>query len=132
MPVQIVFVIIDLMLIKLRNLRAGYGGSEVLKNLSLFSNQDESVVLIGPNGAGKSMVLKSIMGLAEKKTARFFGKVIQFPISPRGYEAKRVGFCRRRRARPSRQRESSLGILAVAERHSFVCNLDLREHLDLC
>lgn len=51
-------------MLELKNIRAGYGNSEVLKGVSLAAGKGEIVALIGPNGAGKSTVLKSIMNLA--------------------------------------------------------------------
>jgi branched-chain amino acid transport system ATP-binding protein len=42
---------------------AGYGGLEVLHDVSLYVAQHEMVAIIGPNGAGKSTVLKAVIGL---------------------------------------------------------------------
>ena len=54
------------MLLEIKDLKAGYGGLQVLRGLSLEVREGESVALIGPNGAGKSTVLKSVMGLTTK------------------------------------------------------------------
>ncbi|HEX3899639.1 MAG TPA: ATP-binding cassette domain-containing protein [Mycobacteriales bacterium] len=41
---------------------AGYGGTDVLRGVSLTVRQGECVGIIGPNGAGKSTLLKVISG----------------------------------------------------------------------
>jgi len=51
------------MLLQVKNLTAGYGKNEVLRDLSISVNSADVIALIGPNGAGKSTVLKSIVGL---------------------------------------------------------------------
>jgi len=50
-------------LLKIENVRAGYGGSEVLHSISLEARNGEITILIGPNGAGKTTLLKTIIGL---------------------------------------------------------------------
>lgn len=49
--------------LELKNLKAGYGQTEILHDLSMYVNQDEIVAIIGPNGAGKSTAMKSVLGL---------------------------------------------------------------------
>ena len=49
--------------LSLNKLRAGYGQTEILHDLSLHVNANEIVALIGPNGAGKSTAMKSVLGL---------------------------------------------------------------------
>jgi branched-chain amino acid transport system ATP-binding protein len=49
--------------LSLNNLRAGYGQTEILHDLSMHVNANEIVALIGPNGAGKSTAMKSVLGL---------------------------------------------------------------------
>jgi ABC-type branched-subunit amino acid transport system ATPase component/ABC-type branched-subunit amino acid transport system permease subunit len=43
-------------------LRAGYGGSVVLEDLSLVVHEGEAVALLGRNGAGKTTTLRAITG----------------------------------------------------------------------
>jgi len=49
--------------LRIRNLRSGYGSLEVIKGISLHVERGEIVALIGANGAGKSSLLASIVGL---------------------------------------------------------------------
>ena len=51
------------MLLKVRNLRCGYGSLEVVRGVSLPVCAGEIVGLLGANGAGKSSLLKSLAGL---------------------------------------------------------------------
>lgn len=50
-------------LLELRNVHAGYGHVEVLRDIDLTVAAGEMVTLIGANGAGKSTLLKAIVGL---------------------------------------------------------------------
>lgn len=52
-------------MLKVRNLRSGYHGLEVIKGVSLHVNSGEIVTLIGANGAGKSTLLKTLAGLLQ-------------------------------------------------------------------
>lgn len=51
------------MLLKVRNLRCGYGSLEVVRGVSLHVCAGEIVGLLGANGAGKSSLLKALAGL---------------------------------------------------------------------
>ena len=50
--------------LEVRDVRAGYGGSDVLRGVSLRAAAGERLVLTGPSGAGKSTLLRAIVGLA--------------------------------------------------------------------
>lgn len=50
------------MLLEVKNLNAGYGFLQILREVSIQVNEAEYVCLVGPNGAGKSTLLKAIAG----------------------------------------------------------------------
>ncbi|SDH70868.1 ABC transporter ATP-binding protein [Variovorax sp. OV700] len=50
-------------MLKLRDICAGYGKSEVLRGVSLDVKKGEVVTLVGANGAGKTTTLKALCGL---------------------------------------------------------------------
>ena len=51
------------MLLEVKNLNAGYGYLQILRDVSLAIDQGEYVCIVGPNGAGKSTTMKTIAGL---------------------------------------------------------------------
>ena len=57
-------------MLKVTNLRAGYGKVDVLHGITLEVNASECVALVGANGAGKSTTLKCICGLIEARAGR--------------------------------------------------------------
>jgi ABC-type branched-subunit amino acid transport system ATPase component len=46
-----------------RGITSGYGGSPVIRDISIAVGPGEVVAIIGPNGAGKSTLLKSLVGI---------------------------------------------------------------------
>jgi len=66
-------------LLEIDNLNAGYGDVGVLRNISLTIEQGEIVALVGSNGAGKSTLLKTISGLLIPASGRivYSGEEIQ-------------------------------------------------------
>ncbi len=50
-------------MIELRNVSAGYGGKNVIRDISLTLQPGNVTVIIGPNGCGKSTLLKTITGI---------------------------------------------------------------------
>lgn len=65
-------------MLKVTDLAAGYGGSQVLHSLSLYVDDGEVVVVLGPNGHGKTTLLRAISGLIRPTEGRieFDGHVI--------------------------------------------------------
>lgn len=55
-------------MLKVTDLRAGYGNVDVLHGITLEVNASECVALVGANGAGKSTTLKCICGLIEARS----------------------------------------------------------------
>jgi branched-chain amino acid transport system ATP-binding protein len=52
-------------MLRVRNLRAGYGNVEALRGVSLHVDAGEIVTIIGANGAGKSSLLNAIAGIVK-------------------------------------------------------------------
>jgi branched-chain amino acid transport system ATP-binding protein len=50
-------------LLRIQNLRAGYGRAEVLHGVDLHAEKGSVITVIGPNGAGKSTLLNTLMGI---------------------------------------------------------------------
>ena len=67
-------------MLRIRNLRAGYDGLEVLHGVSLHVDAGEIVTIIGANGAGKSTLLNAIAGIVRPSagTAAFASADITF------------------------------------------------------
>jgi branched-chain amino acid transport system ATP-binding protein len=65
-------------MLKVADLRAGYGKVNVLHGVNLQVNASECVALVGANGAGKSTTLKCICGLNPVRSGRieFMGERI--------------------------------------------------------
>ncbi len=80
----------DGFLLKLEDVRAGYGKLEILHGVSLAVRLQEIVSVIGPNGAGKSTAFKTIVGLLHPRSGRilFDGNDIT-GLPP--YQAVRLG-----------------------------------------
>ena len=60
------------MLLEVKNLNAGYGYLQILREVSLIVNAGEYVCIVGPNGAGKSTTMKAIAGLIKPMGGKIF------------------------------------------------------------
>lgn len=100
------------MLLQLRNIVAGYGGSDVLKGVDLIVEQGSITCIVGPNGAGKSTVLRVISGLLKPRLGemRFAGRSIA-GLNPRQVLAR--------------------GIVQVPQNHSLFTEMTVRENVRL-
>lgn len=65
-------------LLRVQDLRAGYGGEPVLQGVSLHVGRGEIVAVIGRNGVGKSTLMRTLIGLLPVKegTIAFRGETI--------------------------------------------------------
>lgn len=66
-------------MLKLRDVTAGYGKSEVLRGVTLDVHAGEIVTLVGANGAGKSTTLKTLCGIVQARSGsiEFEGTTLQ-------------------------------------------------------
>lgn len=76
-------------LLEARSVTFAYGGSPVLKDVSLSIRSGEFVALVGPNGSGKSTLLRILLGVLAPQT----GSVSLFGSSPRDFRERwRLGY----------------------------------------
>jgi branched-chain amino acid transport system ATP-binding protein len=100
------------MLLEMRNLTAGYDGSDVLKSLDLGVEEGSVTCIVGPNGAGKSTVLKVVSGLLKPRRGEMLyrGQTVT-GLSPR--------------------KALALGIVQVPQNHSLFPDMTVRENVRL-
>jgi urea transport system ATP-binding protein len=77
-------------MLKIQNVNQYYGGSHILRDVSLEAEVGKVTVILGRNGVGKTTLLKSLMGLVSIKSGaiELDGKPIQ-KLTP--YERARLG-----------------------------------------
>src|SRR6185369_10271921 len=65
-------------MLKVRNINQYYGGSHILRDVSLDAKPGKVTVLLGRNGVGKTTLLKCLMGLVPIRTGsiHFEGKPV--------------------------------------------------------
>ncbi|HSV80462.1 MAG TPA: urea ABC transporter ATP-binding subunit UrtE [Ramlibacter sp.] len=66
-------------MLSIKNINQYYGGSHILRDVSLDAHLGKVTVILGRNGVGKTTLLKSLMGLVPIKTGSisFDGKPLQ-------------------------------------------------------
>jgi urea transport system ATP-binding protein len=66
-------------MLAIKNVNQYYGGSHILRDVSLEAQTGQVTVILGRNGVGKTTLLKSLMGLVPIKTGsiEFDGRAIQ-------------------------------------------------------
>lgn len=99
-------------ILSLNNLRAGYGQTEILHDLSMFVQPNEIVAVIGPNGAGKSTAIKSVLGLLNisQGSVELHGEIITNTPAAKVVE---------------------LGISYVPQNQNVFVNLSVKENLEM-
>jgi branched-chain amino acid transport system ATP-binding protein len=100
------------MLLKLTDVVAGYGGSDVLQGVNLTVEKGSITCIVGPNGAGKSTLLRVVSGLLKPRRGEivFDGQPLA-GLSPRQILAR--------------------GIVQVAQNHSLFPKMTVRENVRL-
>lgn len=98
------------MLLEVKNLDAGYGFLQILRDVSIQVDKGEYVCLVGPNGAGKSTLLKTIAGHLKPKK----GEIIFQGESIAGLPGNKV---------------ARRGIAYVSEAMNLFVNMTVEENL---
>ena len=99
-------------LLDIRGICAGYGRTEVLRNVDLAIAPGEIIALLGSNGAGKTTLNRTISGLLRPRA----GSIL--------FEGRSID-----RAKPSEIVE--LGLIHVPEGRKIFPNMTVLENLDL-
>jgi branched-chain amino acid transport system ATP-binding protein len=99
-------------LLELDGVWAGYGGSDVLRDLSFSVPEGSVTCIVGPNGAGKSTILRVVSGQVTPRrgTVTFEGRRIS------GRNPRQV---------------LALGIVQVAQSHSLFPEMTVRENVEM-
>jgi len=80
-------------MLKLEQVRSGYGAIEVLKNLDLEVGTHEIVALLGANGAGKSTTLLTIAGVVPLRGGRIEWQNESLPARPDAVLRRGICLC---------------------------------------
>jgi branched-chain amino acid transport system ATP-binding protein len=99
-------------LLELSGIWAGYGGSDVLRDLSFSVPAGGITCVVGPNGAGKSTILRVVSGQVRPR----LGTVT--------FDGQQIG------GRNPRQ-ILGLGIVQVAQSHSLFPDMTVRENVEM-
>ncbi|HET7052193.1 MAG TPA: ATP-binding cassette domain-containing protein [Solirubrobacteraceae bacterium] len=99
-------------LLRIDGVVAGYGGGDILKQVSLDVPEGRITCIVGPNGAGKSTLLATVSGLLRLRRGeiRFGGQVIS-GLAPRQILAR--------------------GIAHVPQAHSLFPDMTVRENVEM-
>ena len=99
-------------MLELRNIQAGYGNVQALRDISLTIHSGEIITLIGANGAGKSTTLMAISGIVPCRCGQILlqGQEIQ------GLAPDRI---------------VAMGVCQVPEGRHIFADLTVQENLDM-
>jgi len=98
--------------LELRSIWAGYGGSDVLRDLNLSVPAGSITCVVGPNGAGKSTILRLVSGQLKPR----LGSVLFDGVEIGGRKPRHI---------------LSLGIVQVAQNHTLFPGMTVRENVAL-
>jgi ABC-type branched-subunit amino acid transport system ATPase component len=99
-------------LLELRGVWAGYGGGDVLRDLSIAVPEGGITCVVGPNGAGKSTILRVVSGQLRPRR----GSVL--------FDGRDI-------AGRSPRQILGLGIVQVAQDHTLFPDMTVRENVEL-
>ena len=76
-----------------RGLSGGYGGADIIHDISIAVGEGEIAVIVGPNGAGKSTAMKAVFGMIRLSSGkvRFSGEDVT-DLSPQARVALGMAF----------------------------------------
>ena len=99
-------------LLTLRGIYAGYGGGDILKDVTIDVPEGGITCVVGPNGAGKSTMLATISGLLTPRAGeiRFAGQVVS------GRSPGQI---------------LAAGIALVPQAHSLFAEMTVRENVEM-
>jgi branched-chain amino acid transport system ATP-binding protein len=100
------------MLLKLTDVVAGYGGSDVLQGVNLTVEKGSITCIVGPNGAGKSTLLRVVSGLLKPRR----GEIVFDGQSLAGLNPRQI---------------LARGVVQVAQNHSLFPKMTVRENVRL-
>ncbi len=100
------------MILRLREIVAGYDGSDVLKGVDLEIEAGSITCIVGPNGAGKSTVLRVVSGILKPRA----GEILFNGRSLAGLSPRQI---------------LSLGIVQVPQNHSLFPDMSVRDNVRL-
>ena len=99
-------------MLEVRGLRAGYGGTEVLRGIDISIGADEIVAVLGSNGVGKTTLNKVLSGVLPRRS----GDIIFDGRSISGFSAPAI---------------VAAGLIHVPEGRKIFPNLTVKENLEL-
>jgi branched-chain amino acid transport system ATP-binding protein len=99
-------------LLSLRNVTAGYGGGDILKDVTVDVPRGGITCVVGPNGAGKSTLMATVSGLLRPRIGEIrFDDVVVSGLSPRQILGR--------------------GISQIPQAHSLFTDMTVRENVEM-
>ena len=87
-------------MIEIRNLRSGYGGKPVLRDVSMQIPCGKVTAILGPNGCGKSTLLKTVCGILEAEAGEILLSGEDLLLLPQQKLARQVAYLSQSRTVP--------------------------------